>query len=191
MPVVCVTGAPKCGLSALAQAWRARFDKPIVHGKTGGLDRTDAEALSLSGACVDDADALNADEALLTLINRVSAGPGRLLLTSHTLPAHWKTSSADLRSRLKSMPVAEILAPDDAMVRGRLRAAGERHFLKLDDETVNFIVPRLELSYEAVETTIDAISVAVTETGRGPTVPLVRDVLSRLGRLQDITDKAG
>jgi chromosomal replication initiation ATPase DnaA len=68
------------------------------------------------------------------------------------------------------------------MMKHRLRAAGERYFLKMDEDTLNFLVPRLELSYEAAETVAGAISAAVTQTGRGPTIPLVRETLLALAK---------
>ncbi len=181
MPVLCVTGGAKSGLTTLAAAWSARFNFP-VRSAPEGLSRVEADALSTKGGAIDDADQLPDEEALLSLINQVSASSHRLLLTAHQSPARWPVRSADLRSRLNAMAVATIDAPDEAMMKHRLRAAGERYYLKMDEDTLNFLVPRLELSYEAVETVAEAISASVSETGRGPTIPLVRETLLKLAK---------
>lgn len=181
MPVLCVTGGAKSGLTTLARAWSELFDLPF-RAASQGLMRADADALSLTGGAIDNADTLENEEALLSLINQISASSQRLLLTSHAPPVRWPVHSADLRSRLNAMALAVIDAPDEAMMKLRLRAAGERYFLRMDEDTLNFLVPRLELSYDAAETVVAAISTSVSETGRGPTIPLVRETLLTLAK---------
>ncbi len=182
--VLCITGPPKCGLSFLAEAWANRFGGVTLTApelaKAGlrGLD-----ALAGRHVAVDDADiaASKHEEALLSLINLVAAGGGRLLLTAHRPPSQWRTGSADLRSRLNALPVAEIGQPDDAVVRARLEIAAARRFLRLAPETLNYLVPRLELAYEAVENFMDRLSDAVSDHDRGPSLPLARRVLEQMG----------
>ena len=63
----------------------------------------------------------------------------------------------------------------------RLESAAERYFLKLDPEVIKYLVPRLELSYEAIEIFIEKLNDKVTEAGRAPSVPLAREVVEELG----------
>tara|TARA_R110000796_G_scaffold86372_4_gene186945 strand:- start:243 stop:512 length:270 start_codon:yes stop_codon:yes gene_type:complete len=86
------------------------------------------------------------------------------------------------------MPVAEIYAPDEAMMLGRLKAAAVRHFLKLEPDVLKYLVPRLDLSYEAVETFAERLSDGVTDMGRAPSVPLVKEVLDAME--EDAEDRA-
>lgn len=183
-PVLCITGPAKCGLSFLAEAWANRFKgESLTAEQLAKAGRRGLDALAGRHVAVDDADlaAGKQDEALLSLINVVTAGGGRLLLTAHRAPSQWRTASADLRSRLNALPVGEIGPPDDAVVRARLALAAERRFLRLSPETLNYLVPRLELAYDAVENFMDRLSDAVSDHDRAPSLPLARRVLEQMG----------
>ncbi len=182
-PVLAITGPPKCGLSYLAEAWAGRFDgvlmTPATLAKAGrrGLDELAARYVA-----VDDADTGGArqDEAMLSLMNLVGTSGGRVMLVSHRAPSQWRTASADLKSRLKALPSGEIGPPDEAILRERLILGAERRFLKLSPETLNYLVPRLELAYEAAENFMDRLSNAVSQHDRAPSLPLARRVLNEM-----------
>lgn len=181
-PVLCITGPAKCGLSYLAAAWAARFGAVLIDGPM--LAKTVKFPAELAGAYVviDDADlSLGRNEdVLVSLMNLIAAGGGRLLLTAHRAPSQWRVTSADLRSRLKALPVGEIGMPDEEGLRARLVLAAERRFLRLSQETLNYLVPRLELAYDAVESFMDRLSASVSDADRAPSLPLARSVLERM-----------
>lgn len=193
-PVLCITGPAKCGLSFLAAAWAARFGGEVLTAaELAKAGRRGLDALAGRHVAVDDADlaAGKHEEALLSLINLVAAGGGRLLLTSHRAPSQWRTASADLKSRLNALPVGEIGQPDDAAVRARLEIAAARRYLRLAPETLNYLVPRLELAYEAVENFMDRLSEAVSDHDRAPSLPLARRVLEAMGEAADEDEAKG
>jgi chromosomal replication initiation ATPase DnaA len=182
-PVLCITGPAKCGLTFLGGAWASRFNgEALTPAQLAKAGRRGLDALAGRHVSVDDADlaAGKQDEALLSLINLVAAGGGRLLLTAHRPPSQWRTASADLKSRLNALPVGEIGPPDDNIVCARLAIAAERRFLRLSPETLNYLVPRLELAYEAVENFMDRLSDAVSDHDRAPSLPLARRVLEQI-----------
>jgi len=181
-PVVCVTGPARAGLTVLGRAWCQEFEGRFYSAQEFSRMR-EKELSTLAGAhvVIDDADQVKKMDRLLTLINMISAGSGRVLLTSRHSPGQWHTSSADLKSRLNALPVVEIDDPDEPMLKARLEMAARKHFLKLDPEVVKYLVPRLDLSYEAIETFAERLSERVTLTGRAPSVPLAREVLEELG----------
>ena len=80
-----------------------------------------------------------------------------------------------------ALPVVEIREPDEEMLKARLESTAARFFLKLEPDLIKYVVPRLELSYTAIEIFIEKLSDKVTETGRAPSVPLARDVVEELG----------
>ena len=55
-----------------------------------------------------------------------------------------------------------------------------RHFLKLEPDVLKYLVPRLDLTYEAIEQFAERLSDDVTDLGRAPSVPLVKEVLDAL-----------
>lgn len=187
-PVLCITGPAKCGLTYLAEAWARQFGGEYL--SAAQLSRSGLRGLdALAGrhVVVDDADLVagRSDEALLSLINMVTSGGGRLLLTAHRAPSQWRAGSPDLKSRLNSLPVGEIGAPDDDVLRARLQAAAARRYLRLSTEILNYLVPRLELAYEAVENFMDRLSDAVSEHDRAPSLPLARRVLDTMSEAGD------
>lgn len=193
-PVLCITGPDKCGLSFLAEAWANRFGGVVLTAaELARAGRRGLDALAGHHVAVDDADiaAGRHEEALLSLINLVAAGGGRLLLTAHRPPSQWRTGSADLKSRLNALPVGEIGQPDDAVIRARLEIAAARRFLRLAPETLNYLVPRLELAYEAVENFMDRLSDAVSDHDRAPSLPLARRVLEEMGEAVDEDEAEG
>lgn len=182
-PVLCITGPAKSGLTFLAAAWAVRFNgECLTAAQLARAGRRGLDALAGRHVAVDDGDlaAGRQDEALLSLINLVAAGGGRLLLTAHRPPSQWRTASPDLKSRLNALPVGEIGPPDDTVVRARLAIAAERRFLRLSPETLNYLVPRLELAYDAVENFMDRLSDAVSDHDRAPSLPLARRVLEQM-----------
>jgi chromosomal replication initiation ATPase DnaA len=193
-PVLCITGPDKCGLSFLAEAWANRFGGVVLTAaELARAGRRGLDALAGHHVAFDDADiaAGRHEEALLSLINLVAAGGGRLLLTAHRPPSQWRTGSADLKSRLNALPVGEIGQPDDAVIRARLEIAAARRFLRLAPETLNYLVPRLELAYEAVENFMDRLSDAVSDHDRAPSLPLARWVLEEMGEAVDEDEAEG
>ena len=183
-PVLCIIGPAKCGLTYLAQAWAVRFGAELIEGPL--LAKTVKSPAALAGAhvVIDDADlSLGRNEdVLVSLVNLIGTGGGRLLLTAHRAPSQWRVTSPDLRSRLKALPVGEIGMPDEDGLRARLVLAAERRFLRLSQETLNYLVPRLELAYDAVESFMDRLSASVSDADRAPSLPLARSVLERMGR---------
>jgi len=187
-PVLCITGPAACGLTFLSEAWAARFEGEwLAGGQLGRAGRRGLDALAGRHVAVDDADiaAQMHDEALLSLMNLVASGGGRLLLTGHRAPSQWRTGSADLRSRLNALPSGEIGPPDEETLRSRLEIAAERRYLRLGPETLTYLVPRLELAYEAVETFMDRLSSAVSDHDRAPSLPLARRVLEEMAGPED------
>ena len=182
MPVFCVTGPRYSGLATLLRAWCEETGG--TYFTSNDFSRRKASQLGdLAGTfvAVDNADKVAANEKLLTFINQVTKEGGRLLLASSSSPSQWRVSSADLKSRLNSMPIVEVLPPDEAMLIGRLNAAAGRHYLKLEPEVIAYLAPRLDLTYEAIETFAEKLSHGVTTTGRAPSVPLAKEVLEAMG----------
>ena len=182
MLVLCLTGPPCCGLTTILRAWCAETDGAcLTAADCSKLKPAEIDAIAGGMVAVDNADTIKKNEQLLSLINRIGEEGGRLLLASTRSPSQWPVTSADLKSRLNSMPVAEIQAPDEAMLAGRLRAAVARRFLKLEPEVVTYLSPRLDLTYEAIEAFAEKLSHGVTTTGRAPSVPLAKEVLEAMG----------
>lgn len=184
-PALCLVGAPKAGKTTMARAWAADLGGEML--LPDQLDRMKHETLTAASTglvVVDDADSARNEDNLLSLINLTASAGGRVLLTARSTPGGWRVKSADLASRLRSMPLAEIGPPDEAMLRGRLRAAGRRSYMRFSEELLDFLVVRLGRSYAGLEDYVTRLSGAVSDLNRAPTIPLARDVLQAGGAFE-------
>ena len=178
---LCVVGPPRSGLTSLARAWAARFSgRYFTASELKKMKQREVAALAEGAFAIDDAETLGGNEVLLSAINRVASGSGRLLLTSHLNPLRWVSKSADLQSRLNAMPIVEIAAPDEQMLTERLSAAASRYYLKLEEDLLKYLVPRLDLSYEAIDQFMGRLNDGVTVSGRAPSIPLAKEILDAM-----------
>ena len=179
-----VHGGPGCGKSHLAAVWQSRAQARVLSPDLLAASRPE----DLAGPCgrvLDDGDwGLSStvpgfdQEALLHWYNLQVECGGSLLITAPTPPANWTTSLADLRSRLRAIPVVEIGPPDDAL----LAAVMVKHFadrqLDVGADVIGFLTARLERSFEACRRAVEALDAEAMAQGRAITVPLARQVLA-------------
>jgi chromosomal replication initiation ATPase DnaA len=134
-----LTGPPKSGKSLLGR-WAGEHGIEVIDG----------------------ADAMEESE-LFHRWNAVQEGGskagGKLLLIADRQP--WEISLPDLRSRLGGSLQLEIGDPDDAMAAELIEAIAVQRGLSLGTEAADYLVPRAQRSFAALErlvATIDRIS---------------------------------
>ena len=156
-PVLVLVGAPGAGKSHLADVWRTRSGASSVTASQ--LDREIIPELMKPGAVVvEDAPGKQLDEvALFHLINLARETGGSVLITSQGFPAQWNVALPDLRSRLKAAQVAELGAPDDALLRGVLVKLFADRQLQVSEAVISFMLTRMERSLDAARSLVAAI----------------------------------
>ncbi len=168
-------GPEGSGKTHLARIWAARVDATII-------DRGDVDLSSVAGRAVlvEDADRRSADEMLFHLINMADTGSS-LLLTGRTPPLQWTADLPDLRSRLNSLMVASLRAPDDVVLEGvLLKFFAERH-IRAGGDVISYLLRRIERSVPAVREIVARIDEKADAEGREITRPLAREVLKESG----------
>ena len=175
-----LAGPPGCGKSHLAEVFRQRCGG--IRMAASALAEDDLPGLAQAPAViVEDADQ-GVDEALLLhLYNLIGEARHHLLLTARQAPARWPVALPDLRSRLASIPVAAIGAPDDRLLEALLLKLFADRQMRIGPEIVSFLVPRMERSFGAARRLVTAIDAAALSGHRPVTVPLVRQVLASGG----------
>lgn len=169
-----IAGPGGCGKTHLAHVFQERSGARMV--SPGELARPDR--LAGDGALAVD-DAARADErALLHLWNLQRERGGSLLLTAARAPARWGVRLPDLASRLSAMPVAEVTAPDDALLAAVLVKQFADRQLAIAPEVVTFVATRLERSFAAAAAVARALDEAAMAQARAPSIPLAREVLA-------------
>jgi len=181
-PALTVHGPPGCGKTHLTRVWRARSGASMA--AAGELRVADVPALVTRGegrVALERPDAGVDERALLHLYNVVAERRGTLLLTAEAPPARWGLRLPDLASRLAAAPAVAVRAPDDTLMAAVLIKLFEDRQIKVGQDVVDFLLLRLERSFAAARALVAASDEAALAARRRITIPLVREVLDRLG----------
>jgi chromosomal replication initiation ATPase DnaA len=149
-----LVGPPGSGKSHLAAIWAEQAGARFLSGK--GLHQPALPGALATGALVlEDAapDAID-ERALFHLLNLVREEEAFVLLTSTAEPSAWTTEIADLRSRLRALPVVSLKPPDDGLLRSVLVKLFADRQLIVDEALIAFLLPRIERSLAAARAAV-------------------------------------
>lgn len=161
-------GALGSGKTHLGRIWAAKSRAAVV---------TEASAPPLTSSLVLENIERMPERALLHLLNAAKESPHFLLLTSFLPPTQLPFALPDLMSRLKSLPAAFIDAPDDAALAASLRKQFADRQLKVEEDVIAWLMPRIERSFSAARETVELLDAAALAEKRDITVPFARQAL--------------
>lgn len=143
-----IAGPAGAGKSHLVNVWRGRSRAKVLSAaalEESMMDTVDAIPLAL-----EDVDRFVRDErALFHLLNLSRERGFDILLTARSLPGAWPVALGDLRSRLRSLPFAQIGAPDDALLRAVLVKLFDDRQLSAPPAVIDYLLRRMERSVAA------------------------------------------
>jgi chromosomal replication initiation ATPase DnaA len=169
-------GPAQSGKSHLARLWEARVGGRLVRGPT--LDALPPpELAALPGVAVDKADAAP-ERALLHLHNCCRETGAGLLIVAREPPSRWTIALPDLASRLRAMLAVGIEPPDDALLAGLLVKHFADRQIRVSPAVIGFAVRRIERSFAAAVSLVEALDRAALGAGRSIGIALVRRVLA-------------
>lgn len=175
---VMLVGPEGSGKTHLAAIWATRAHAWVVGA--GEVTSGRVPHLGSSGALViEDCDRqARSEAALFHLVNAVASRKGHILLTARCVPDEWGLATPDLLSRLRLATTVEIGPPDD----GLLRAVLVKHFidrqLVVDTSVVETLLNRMERSFAAARSTVEALDRLALERGRRVTRAMVGELLA-------------
>jgi chromosomal replication initiation ATPase DnaA len=113
-----------------------------------------------------------------------------LLIIADLPPPAWHIALPDLRSRIAATPHVAIDQPDDVLL-GNLvvKLLGDRG-IATPPELPEYLVPRIERSYVAVQQVVDILDWAVLSHHRRMTVPMARNALIEAGIIKRARNRA-
>jgi chromosomal replication initiation ATPase DnaA len=170
-----LTGPPGSGKTHLGQVWQALSGaqpyRENLLSSSAGLDVP---------VFVDDADAPGRDEELFHLFNAAGAAGSFVLFASQTSPARWENRLPDLRSRLAAAQNIRIQPPDTPLIAAVLMKMFADEQMDVGADVLDYLVNRMERSFEAARTLAERLNNASLATRRGITIPLAREVFDAL-----------
>jgi chromosomal replication initiation ATPase DnaA len=175
--VMLLVGPEGSGKSHLAAIWAEQSGAR----STSAHALTAAEvpgALATGSLVVEDLKTTEIDErALFHLLNLAREDGAFVLMTARVPPA--EVELRDLRSRLRAVPIVELLPPDDHLFRALIVKFCADRQLVIDETVVSYLTTHLERSYAAVRQTVERLDAEALRLGRPVTRALAAEVLRR------------
>jgi chromosomal replication initiation ATPase DnaA len=116
--------------------------------------------------------------ALLHAFNYARENGSQLLLTSGVPPHSLPFTLPDLMSRLLALPAAHIDQPDDDLLAAAMRKQFADRQMKVDEEVVAYVLPRIERSLGEVARVVKWLDGCALAEHKDITVRFVRRMLS-------------
>lgn len=176
-----ISGPAGSGKSHLANVWRLRSNARVLYAAEAR--QAQVPKLADAGALViEDIDKGPLDEqALFHLLNLVREQRLAILITTAIAPGDLDITLADLRSRLRALPVAEIAPPDDALLRAVLVKLFADRQLAVEPQVIDYVLVRMERSTAAAQrlvSTADQLALAMHRAVTRPVAAAALDALA-------------
>lgn len=174
-----LVGPDGSGKSHLAAIWAEAAGARSLSAHA--LDAAAVPGALATGALVlEDLKAGDIDErALFHLLNLARQDGAFILVTSHDAPASLPIALNDLRSRLRAIPVVELLPPDDQLFRALIVKLCADRQLTIDEAVVSYLATRIERSYAAARDAVALLDAESLRLGRPVTRALAAELLRK------------
>ena len=152
-----LVGPKGSGKSHVAAIWAEMAG--ARHAAARSIDDAHLPAAFATGALVleDLAEGRFDERALFHLINLAREERAFVLVTARSQPASWTVAVPDLASRLRAVPVVQLEAPDDALLRAIIFKLFADRQLAVEEPVVGYLATRIERSFEAAARAVAAL----------------------------------
>jgi len=171
-PVMALIGEEACGKTHLASVWQQRSQAQSLY-----------DSSSARHCLADDIDknlAHFGEKKLFALLNQIMRGEAQqrslLLTASHATWWH-EVKLADLRSRLATISIVEIAAPDDALISAVLVKLFADRQLSVSESLCHWLLLRMERSFAGAQRIVDRLDKESVARQKPITIALAREVL--------------
>ena len=118
------------------------------------------------------------EEDVFHIINHCKNENLKIFITSNLDTNEYNFKITDLKSRLKTFYHVSILNPDDEMVKIILtKLLHEKQFIIKNPEIFEFLVKRIERSYQSIYNIVKALDKFSLQKKRQLTIPLIKEIL--------------
>lgn len=175
--VMLLVGPEGSGKSHLAAIWaeEAGARSTMARSLTGA---TVPAELVTNALVVEDLNAGAFDErAMFHLLNLARQDNAYVLITARVAPAAMEVELRDLRSRLRAIPVVNLMPPDDGLFRALIVKFCADRQLSIDESVVSYVASRIERSFAAARHTVELLDSEALRLGRPVTRALAAELL--------------
>jgi chromosomal replication initiation ATPase DnaA len=175
--VMLLVGPEGSGKSHLAAIWaeEAGARSTMAHALTAAAV---PGALATGALVVEDLAAGNFDDrALFHLLNLARQDEAYVLITARLAPSAMEVDLRDLRSRLRAVPVVNLMPPDDGLFRALIVKFCADRQLSIDESVVSYVASRIERSFAAARRTVELLDAEALRLGRPVTRVLAAELL--------------
>lgn len=175
--VMLLVGPEGSGKSHLAAIWadEAGARSTMAHALTAAAV---PGALATGALVVEDLDPATLDDrALFHLLNLAREDEAYVLITARVAPAALPIELRDLRSRLRALPVVNLMPPDDQLLRALIVKFCADRQLTVDETVVSFVASRIERSFAAARQVVELLDTEALRRGRPVTRALAAELL--------------
>ncbi len=174
-----LVGPEGSGKSHLAAIWAQQAGARSLSAHA--LEAAAVPGALVTGALVlEDLKAGDIDErALFHLLNLARQDGAYVLITTCQTPASLPIALNDLRSRLRAIPVVELLPPDDQLFRALIVKLCADRQLTIDEAVVSYLATRIERSYAAAREVVALLDAESLRLGRPVTRALAVELLRK------------
>jgi chromosomal replication initiation ATPase DnaA len=175
--VMLLVGPEGSGKSHLAAIWaeEAGARSTMAHALTAS---SVPAALATGALVVEDLNAGAFDErALFHLLNLAREDEASVLITARVAPVALPIELRDLRSRLRAVPVVNLMPPDDMLFRALIVKFCADRQLSIDETVVSYLASRIERSFAAARQTVELLDAEALRLGRPVTRALAAELL--------------
>lgn len=171
-------GPEGAGKTHLAHIWAKDNAAMILRAQTlRGLDPTGLPARLV----VEDADETAGlpafEEALFHVLNHQLSSGGQLLMTARKPPRDWGLGLPDLLSRMQSIAIARLEAPDDALLSAVLVKLFSDRQIAVPPNLIPYLAARMDRSIAAARHLVAALDARALALGRPVTRALAAELL--------------
>ena len=175
-----IAGPAGSGKSHLVNVWCVKSQARVV--SAADVTTENVPELAAAGALgVEDVDKGTLDErALFHLLNLVREQRLFVLMTTATRPGDLQISLPDFSSRFKALPLAEIDAPDDALLSAVLVKQFSDRQLIVDPAVISYCLVRMERSMDTARRLVNEIDKLALALRKGVSRGLVAKALDNI-----------
>ena len=172
---IIIEGPKSSGKSHLVRVWQKKSNCNIVNFDQ--VNREEINTKENKNIAVENIEKIINFEFFLHLINYKKEKKLNFLLTSRKSILELNINLKDLKSRLLEMPKVTISLPTDEIVKGLILKLLKDKGIDIDFKLVDFIIKRIERSYEGVNNFIQKLDNVSLEKKKNISMSIIKHVL--------------